>query len=280
VAASDEEYFLAEMVSLETLGLEKLDTGSDECIAYLAYFRQPAGVAVQMFVEGVRPVRGVRLVASRQVASQDWLAPYRQKARPFPLGKYWWIDPREPGASHTLPTGERKLLRIPAWTAFGTGSHISTALLVRLLEAFPFDSPRVMDLGTGTGILSIVALELGAAEVTALDIDPVAAFVARQVCQLNGLVPRIVAGEVEALRCERPGGTFDLALANVIPSRLRSALPRIVETVKPGGAVLLSGILVDQESDYLEELAALGLRRDSRLEAQGWVALRMEKVRP
>jgi ribosomal protein L11 methyltransferase len=278
VTAGAEDFFLAEMGSLGTLGLEKLGTGSAGCITYLAYFRLPAAVAVHMFAAGDRPVRGVELVGSREVPGQDWLVRYRETAQPFALGKRWWIDPRDPGASQMQSPEGRKLLRIPAWTAFGTGSHVSTALLVRLLEDLAFDSPRVMDLGTGTGILSIIALELGAAEVIALDIDPVAAFIARQICRLNGTLPRIVAGEVQALQCEVHGGIFDLVLANVIPSRLRSGLPRMVEAVKSGGAVLLSGILVDQEFDYLKELAALGLRRKSRLEAQGWVALCMEKA--
>ena len=118
----------------------------------------------------------------------------------------------------------------------------------------------------------------GAAWVTALDIDPVAAFVAYQTCRLNDLQPQIVGGTVRVLRGGSRAGLYDLAMANVIPPLLLPDLPDLVQSVIPAGRVLLSGILVEQEAKLLAELADLGLGFRARLAAEGWVALHMEKI--
>lgn len=274
-----EDRFTEEMGSLSTMGIEQQELSTDEA-SYLVYFRLPLEPAVGDLASEARRIAGAELVETRQLADQDWLALYRERLQPFALGRNWWVDPREPGSPEVRSPSGRRLLRIPAWTAFGTGTHVSTALLVRLLENLPLRSKRVLDLGTGTGILAMVALELGATRVTALDVDPVAAFVAYQTCMLNQLRPKILAGRLDALQRRSFVGTYEVALANVIPSRLRPDLPKLVQAVIPTGQVLLSGILVEQETDLLAEIAELGLRYRSRLEAEGWVALRMEKTAP
>lgn len=275
VAAEDE--FVAEMGSLSTLGIEKQDQPADES-SFLVYFHQPVAPAVREIATAKRRVAGGELLEAWEFADQDWMALYREHLQPFALGRKWWVDPREPESPEVRTPARRRLLRIPAWTAFGTGSHISTALLVRLLEGLPLSSKRILDLGTGTGILAMVALASGAASVTALDIDPVAACVAQQTCRLNHLRPHIVAGSVGVLLGDANIGTYDLAMANVIPSLLRPDLPGLVESVVPQGRILLSGILIEQEDELLAELGELGLGLDSRLADEGWVALQMERV--
>ena len=276
VDAADESLFVAEMDSLSTLGMEKLAESAGESI-YSAYFEVPPAAEVRDLAIGARQIVGARLVDVSPLAEQDWLALYRKRVRPFPLGRRFWIDPREPESATPFTPDNRQLLRIPARTAFGTGSHSSTSLMVRLLEDLPLTGRRVLDVGTGTGIFGMVALYLGAASVIALDIDPVATCIARQTCSLNGLRPRIVAGSVHALRTVESSAAFDIGLANVIPPLLRPDLPLLVNTVKVGGRVLLSGILIEQELTLTEELKILGLRVQSRSQAEGWVALQMEK---
>lgn len=277
VEVAAEGRFVAEMGSLSTLGIEEQDSSPD-VRSYLVYFPLPLEPAVGDLVTAVRRIAGAELVDSHELADQDWLALYRERSQPFALGRNWWVDPREPDSPEVRTPRGRRLLRIPAWTAFGTGSHMSTALLVRLLETLSLRSKRVLDLGTGTGILAMVALALGASRVTALDVDPVAAFVAYQTCMLNRHRPQILAGRLDALRKGSSVETYEVALANVIPARLRPDLPELVQTVIPTGQVLLSGILVEQEAELLAGLAQLGLQFRSRLEAEGWVALHMERT--
>lgn len=268
---------MAEMASLSTIGIEEQEPSTDKP-SHLVYFRLPVVRAVRDLATQASRIAGAELVDSRELADRDWLALYRERLQPFALGRKWWVDPREPGSPEVPTPSGRRLLRIPAWTAFGTGSHISTALLVRLLETLPLRSKRVLDLGTGTGILAMVALAMGASRVTALDVDPVAACVAYQTCMLNQHQPQILAGRMEALQRGSAVGSYEVALANVIPSRLRPDLPELVQSVKPTGQVLLSGILVEQEAELVAELAELGLRYRSRLGAEGWVALHLEKT--
>lgn len=279
VDVAAEDRFAAEMGSLSTMGIEQRELSTDES-SYLVYFRLPLEPAVGDLATEARRIAGAKLVEVRELVDQDWLALYRKRLQPFALGRKWWVDPREPSSQEVRSPSGRRLLRIPAWTAFGTGTHVSTALLVRLLETLPLRSKRVLDLGTGTGILAMVALALGAARVTALDVDPVAAFVAYQTGKLNQHRPQILAGRLDALQRGSLDRAFEVALANVIPCRLRPDLPKLVQSVTPTGQVLLSGILVEQETELLAELAELGLRYRSRLGAEGWVALHMERTAP
>ena len=271
-----EDAFLAEMSSIATLGLERQDAPSG-AVRYLAYFGRALETSAQEVVAGIQALKGVDLIGTRGIAERDWLEPYRRKSRPFALGRHWWVDPREPGSPEEgIPT-DRRLLRIPAWRAFGTGSHMSTALLVRLLEKVPLGAKRVLDVGTGTGILAMVALDRGATGVTALDIDPIATIVALQTCRLNGFHPHLVAGGIDSLQDGGTDGLFDVVIANVIPSLLRPDLARIVAVARPRARILLSGILADQEEPFLCELAALGLQHLASLQDEGWVALQLEK---
>jgi len=112
-----------------------------------------------------------------------------------------------------VPAG-RRLLRLPARAAFGTGSHESTSLALELLEDADLQGRRVLDVGTGTGVLAFAALAFGAASVTGFDVDPASPFHARDNSALNGLHPRLFAGRLAALR-EKP--LFDLALVQRRP---------------------------------------------------------------
>jgi len=206
------------------------------------------------------------------------------------------VDPREPSAvgpgseeSSGLPEGgeaagaeTRWRLRLPARGAFGTGSHESTRLALELLEE---SEPgrggglRVLDLGTGTGILAFAALRLGARSVVGFDVDPVAVFHARENGRLNGFGraaggPRLFAGRVDCL-ASPPAARFDLAVANVIPEELLPELPAVVARLAPGGELILSGLLTERAGDVLSRLAPLGLVERARRSAGEWTALRL-----
>ncbi|HEY4593776.1 MAG TPA: 50S ribosomal protein L11 methyltransferase, partial [Thermoanaerobaculia bacterium] len=115
---------------------------------------------------------GVELERQETVPDADWFAAWREKARPFPVGRTLYLDPREPDdVPIEIPDG-RRLLRLPARAAFGTGSHESTALVLELLEDADLRGRRVLDVGTGTGVLSFAALLWGARSVVGFDVDP------------------------------------------------------------------------------------------------------------
>lgn len=221
--------------------------------------------------------QGIEADGEDTVPDADWFASWREKARPFPIGRTLFLDPREPDdAAAEVPEG-RRLLRLPARAAFGTGSHESTSLALELLEDMEIEGKRVLDVGTGTGVLAFAALEFGARSVVGFDIDPASPFHARDNSALNDLYPRFFAGRLGALR-ERP--VFDLALVNVVPEQILPEMPDLTLLLRPGAELILSGILVERGRQVLDRMQGLGFTERDRREAGDWVAFRVGRAGP
>jgi len=215
---------------------------------------------------------GAEVETADTVPDADWFATWRERAQPFPVGRSLWLDPREPeDAAPDVPAG-RRLLRLPARAAFGTGSHESTSLALELLEDADLAGRRVLDVGTGTGVLAFAALAFGAASVTGFDVDPAAPFHARDNSALNGLHPRLFAGRLAALR-ERP--LFDLALVNVVPEQILPEMPALAALLQPDAEAVLSGILAERGRQVLDRMRGLGFVERDRRAAGDWVAFRV-----
>lgn len=226
------------------------------------------------FREGVAPPAdlppGARLVAEERVEAADWLAGWRAAARPMAIGERLWVDPREPDAPAAEAPAGRLALRVPARTAFGTGSHASTSLALRLLERLPLAGRAVLDVGTGSGILSLAALALGASRGAGFDLDLGAALLAGQHARLNGARGAAFwAGAADSL-----AGTarFDVVLANALPHELRPVEAAVARAVGPRGRVVVSGMLVTEAGAALERWSKLGLVAVDGLEDDEWSA--------
>lgn len=172
------------------------------------------------------------------------------------------------------PAGFLHVLRIDPGMAFGAGDHPTTRLCLRLLEALADAGvlpPRVLDVGAGTGVLSLACARLGAARVDALDIDPYGYAACRRNARLNGL-----DGAVHPLlrSLDLLDGRYPLVLANIVAGQLRVLAALLREHVVPGGRLLLSGFDREGEPRVLE---ALGRPVEERLEEEGWVALMMRE---
>lgn len=258
-----------------TLGLETREE-RDGRVRVEAWFG--GGVAADPLAG--RAGEGVEALGGRPVEEADWLAAYRDKARPFAVGRRFWVDPREPGPAGGAPP-DRMLLRLPARTAFGIGSHESTRLAVELLEETAVAGRRVLDVGTGTGVLAFAALALGAASAVAFDVDAGAMIQARANAALNGRRPALFAGVTE---CLRRGARFDLALVNIIPEVIVPELPDIARLLgggpdqAGGGEIILSGILAEGGDRVLAAAAAEGFVERARRQAGEWVAFRVGRA--
>lgn len=218
------------------------------------------------------PARGVTLAAEERIEDQDWFATWRSQAQPFSIGRTFFLDPREPEEElPEVPEG-RRLLRLPARAAFGTGSHESTSLALELLESLDLRGRRVLDVGTGTGVLAFAALLGGADLAVGYDLDPAAPFHARDNSRLNGLRPLLFAGRLAALR-ETP--LFDLALVNVVPEQILPEMPGVTARLRSGGEAVLSGILRERGRQVLDRMRGLGFIEVDRREAGDWVAFRV-----
>jgi ribosomal protein L11 methyltransferase len=263
-----EDSLVSELWLAGTQGVQALQKG-DGRLRVEAYFP-----AAQHDLEIELPA-GVELAADEVLQDADWLAGWRERARPFPVGRTLFLDPREPGETlEDLPAG-RTLLRLPARAAFGTGSHESTALALELLEDAEVAGRRVLDVGTGTGVLSFAALFRGARSVVGFDVDPAAPFHARDNSALNDLHPRLFAGRLNAFR-ERPH--FDLAVVNVVPEQILPEMPELVRLLRPAAEVILSGILAERGRQVLDRMCSLGFEESARRIAGDWVAFRVGPI--
>jgi len=267
VPAALEDLFTAHLWAAGTLGAQ-VQPGPDSRVRLDAWFTPDA--------EPVALLPDIQLLGEEAIPDADWLAGWREQSRPFPLGASFFVDPREPGGEAVAAPAGRSLLRLPARAAFGTGSHESTSLAVELLEDVDLAGKRVLDVGTGTGVLAFAALVHGAADAVAFDLDSAAPFHARDNARLNGLRLRLFAGTVAALR---DAAHFDLALANMMPEEFWPELAAIVRRLAPGGEVILSGILQERGEEVLERGDALGLVERARREAGEWVAFRLARER-
>jgi len=275
LTSAAEDLLIAELWALGTLGIESPATTEGVCRQILAYFEEPLSPEVSRRLDGSAEWPGSRLEGVDTVPATDWLAEYRRQTRPIEVGSGFLVDSREPGESSVSAPSERVLLRIPARSAFGTGSHESTQLALELMEGLPMAGLRVLDVGTGTGILAFAALALGAGEVIGLDIEAEAVLLALENCRLNRLSPYLVAGTVD---CLRGGPQFDLALVNVLPGRIRSYLGPIVELLRWGSRMVVSGVLAEQHESYIRELACCGLREKRSRRSGDWMGSLMEKA--
>lgn len=209
----------------------------------------------------------------RELAARDWLAAWRSSAAPFPVGRGWWVDPR-PGEPSEPPPGRSRLAVEPR-TAFGSGTHESTRLVLAALEDIPVAGRSVLDMGTGSGILAVAADRLGARPVVALDIDPEAVWVARRTAleQEWPARPLLLVGPISAVA----GGRFDVVLCNMLTEEIRPLLAAVHAALKADGTAVLAGFLAAEDEAVRSDLARVGLVVRDRRRMGEWLSLTAQR---
>jgi ribosomal protein L11 methyltransferase len=202
------------------------------------------------------------------VGEADWAEAWKAHYGVLHVGQRTAIVPA--WQTYDPAPGEVTIVLDPGM-AFGTGTHPTTQLCLAALEELPVAGMRVLDLGTGSGILSIAAAKQGAASVRAVDIDPIAVASARENVVANGVagVVRVDAGSLAESR-----GTYDLVLVNILSGVIVDLLERgLAGVLRPDGMVIASGIIDDQEADVAGAFEAHGIEVTERRRERDWVAL-------
>lgn len=229
-------------------------------------------IALQSLKES-RTDCGSLLMTLDNLRDADWENNWKQYYKPMEIGERLLVIPQWEKAD----CGGRVPLILDPGLTFGTGSHATTQLCLTALEQTVRGGERVLDLGCGSGILSIAALKLGAAEAVAVDIDDKCLSVAYENAALNGIgkdVYTVKVGDVlgdEALRASLGGG-YDIVLANIVADVIIGLAPMVRSLLCPGGRFLCSGIIDDRAEEVASHLREAGLEIVETRSGDGWFA--------
>lgn len=207
---------------------------------------------------------GPVLIVEGQVREEDWAQAWKQYYRPVRIGQVliqpaWEPLEREPGPGQVV-------VYLDPGMAFGTGTHPSTAMCIEFLQHLSLEGRTVWDIGTGSGILAIIAAKLGA-QVEAVDIDPVAVRAARENRDLNKLEFPIEQGTLEDLQ-----GQPQVILANIVAHVIAPMLPQVQKILAPRGFFIASGVVADWDGEILAQANRAGLRLLRRKQQGEWTA--------
>ncbi len=250
----------------------------DECgtvavEAYLAKAPDPVEVGAMLAAASAAAQVPVPDVTVEPLPAVDWVVESQKARPPVRAGRFYVFGSHvaEPPPAGTIP------IRIDASVAFGTGHHESTEGCLLALDALARTRhpARLLDLGCGSGILSIAMAKLWPVPVMACDLDDDAVRVTRDNAALNGVGSRIRAARSDGLRGPRiaRAGPYDLIVANILSAPLQRMAGDLAKALAPGGAVVLAGFLETQERAVLASYRARGLRRLERIALGDWVTL-------
>jgi ribosomal protein L11 methyltransferase len=208
-------------------------------------------------------------ISSRIEIERDWFKKWHKQFKPFVIGQRFHLIPSHRPAE-PIPEG-----RVPIWLepgmAFGTGTHETTQLCLETMEQYLVPKRAFLDIGTGSGILAIGATKLGAMPVVACDVDSLAIRIARANAAINRCVSKIefVLGEVTEIGRSR----FDLLVANLTLEIIEESLLHMEKRLRPGGWLVLSGILDRQFSQLKSRLEETSLILQERKKRNEWICL-------
>jgi len=249
----------------EDADIEAIQAGLKELLARLPSF-------------GIDPGQGD--VTLSAVKEEEWADSWKQYFKPTHVSERLVIKP-------TWETYEPKpheiIVEIDPGMAFGTGTHATTALCMRTLEDVVTPGDHVIDVGTGSGILAVTAIKLGAERVLALDLDPVAVSSAKENARLNALDDHISVQLSDLLGALKAGAATGVRLpvqvvvANILAEIIVTFVEDVYEALAPGGTYVASGIITSKERDVVDALAGAGFELADRREDNGWVALVAKK---
>jgi ribosomal protein L11 methyltransferase len=231
--------------------------------------------SVRSALTSLAPSNGELALSVTRVPAQDWNETWTRSVKPLRIVRLVIRPSWEPVV---LDPREIEIILDPK-QAFGTGHHATTRMLLEWLQEDIHGGEQVLDLGTGSAILAMAAIKLGAASVIGVEIDPVAVECASEYVAQNGLQDQIdiLCGTLADLSQGRREAV-EVVLANLDRQTILSLVEELAQPAFAGARLMLSGILTEQEVEIAEQFSRVGLVCSKRREAEGWVA--MQILRP
>ena len=261
---SDIEEQVAEIAHVDLIEQELLDKPRDTVIIHI--YLEPGASPVEMLalIAARMEAAGIAYaVETEGVEQEDWQNGWRKYYHPMDIGSRLAIVP----SWQEYDTDRVKLILDPG-LAFGTGGHETTSLCLEALDQRVRGGERVLDIGTGSGILAIAALKLGAASAEGVDIDPVAVRTAGENAALNGVADKltVLVGDLS----DKASGKYDIITANIVANAIISLAPSVPGLMAEGAAFIASGIIDSRKDEVIAALEKVGLSVQEVKEKRGW----------
>ena len=260
-----------EIAHVDLIEQELLDKPRDVVIVhmYLAPDENPAEV-LPLFRQRLDDAGVEYTLNTEGVEQEDWQNAWKQYYHAMDIGQRLAIVP----GWEEYDT-DRTVITMDPGMAFGTGTHETTSLCLETLDELVQGGERMLDIGTGSGILAIAALKLGAKEAEGVDIDPMCVRTAGENARRNGVAERltVLVGDLS----DKASGVYDIITANIVAAAILSLAPAVPALMAPGAKFIASGIIDERRDEVLDGLTAAGLRPVQVKEKRGWVCIICEK---
>ena len=255
----DESILNADKTVASVLVYLSVDGSTNDTLAFLRERFSELSIDANITVSGVN--------------EEDWAISWKEYYKPIKIGEKIVIVPA--WEKYTQQEGEI-IVRMDPGMAFGTGTHETTRLVIRLLEKYIKNGMRVADVGCGSGILAICASKLGANECKAYDIDPVAVKVANENIKDSGQA-NVTCEVSDLLRQVDKSKPYDVICANIVADIIIRMMPDVGAFMNNDSVILASGIIIERSEDVISAFDAHGFKVVERIDENGWCALAVMK---
>ena len=269
---SDIEQQVAEIAHVDLIEQELLDKPRDTVIIHLYLEPGASQVETLALIAARMEAAGIPYtVETEGVEQEDWQNGWRKYYHPMDIGKRLAIVP----SWQEYDTDRVKLILDPG-LAFGTGGHETTSLCLEALDERVKGGERVLDIGTGSGILAIAALKLGAGSAEGVDIDPVAVRTAGENAALNGVADKltVLVGDLS----DKASGRYDIITANIVANAIISLAPAVPGLMAENATFIASGIIDSRKDEVIAGLEKAGLSVVEVKEKRGWECIVCKKA--
>lgn len=255
----------------------EIDDSDLSQVELATYFQAQAGLVellpeleqkiAQLREFGLDPGKGTVKLA--ELDDDSWADVWKKYYHPIRLTRYLTIVPS--WESYTPETTDEKVIKLDPGRAFGTGTHPTTKLALQALETVVRGGETMIDVGTGSGVLSIAAKYFGVAQIAAYDVDAEAVKAAEENLALNGMQDAITVGANDLLAGIKT--KVGLITANILAEIIVPLIPQAYECLKPGGIFITSGIIADKKDLIVSEIEAKGFVIDQILNIKDWYSI-------
>ena len=257
-------------------GLSVEDAGEEQALlrTYLPNTSKGRRARIDVGVNLVRILQPLEELEVADLEEADWENAWKAHFSLLKVGKRLAI---KPSWIDYTPSNDEVVIELDPGLAFGTGYHPTTKMCLEAMEELVEPGMKVLDLGTGSGILAITAAMLGASSVFAMDIDPSAVKAARKNFKASGLYDIISLVRGTLPNRQAPEASFDLATTNISARVIGEKAPNFCQSLKPGGILVVSGIIETQLPELRQTLEAAGLSHIKTSSVEDWVALLLRR---